>query len=106
MGNGKHSKKRQSFTSKAAFKAKRLKTKRTRKYRVPTAPDYVPGPTNFSASFNETVAGSVADLKTIYAAVGAEANVSLIVSAGKQHEMDIEAVSQFLNKNFQTREDL
>src|ERR1700690_1166913 len=37
--SGQHSKKRQSFTSKAAFKVKRLKRKRTRKYRVPTAPD-------------------------------------------------------------------
>jgi hypothetical protein len=57
----------------------------------------VPGPENFSASYNETVGDSLADLKAIYAAVHAEQNVTLVVSEGKQHEMDVDAVSSFLS---------
>ncbi len=56
----------------------------------------VPGPENFSASYNETVLPAINEVKTIYAAVGAESNVHFMVTAGKGHEMDIDAVVEFL----------
>jgi hypothetical protein len=56
-----------------------------------------PSPENFSASYNETVIPAVNEVKAIYAAVGAETNVHFIVSEGKGHEMDIDAVVEFLS---------
>jgi dienelactone hydrolase len=55
-----------------------------------------PSPTNYSAAYNETVPEAVRQLKKIYAAAGAEGTVQLIVSAGKGHEMDIEALLAFM----------
>lgn len=57
----------------------------------------VPGPDNFSASYNETVAPSLAELRAIYAASGAPPDrVRFVVSEGKKHEMDNAAVAAFL----------
>lgn len=56
----------------------------------------VPGPTNFSASFNETVFPAYAALRTIYAQMAAEAQVQLVVSPALAHEMDIELLTSFL----------
>ncbi len=58
----------------------------------------VPGPQNFSASYNETVPTSVEELKAIYAATSAADKVILIVTKGKGHEMDIKAMLSFLDK--------
>jgi dienelactone hydrolase len=56
----------------------------------------VPSSENFSASYNETVLPSINELKAIYTALGAEQNVHFIVSEGKQHEMDVNALLGFL----------
>jgi len=55
-----------------------------------------PSKDNYSASYNETVPGAIDELKKIYAAAGAEGKVRLIVSKGKHHEMDVEALLEFL----------
>ena len=55
-----------------------------------------PGGRNFSASYNETVPRSMAELKAIYKAFGAEDNVRLIVTKGKGHEMDTKALLEFM----------
>ncbi len=57
-----------------------------------------PGPTNASASYNETVPKSVEELRDIYAAFGSREAVTLIVTPGSEHEMDIEALLDFLNE--------
>ena len=56
----------------------------------------VPGPSNASASYNETVPQSVAELKAIYAASDAGEAVQLVVSMGRGHEMDLESLLAFL----------
>lgn len=55
-----------------------------------------PGPENHSASYNETVPGSLEALRTIYRAFGAGDNVHLVVSPDLNHEMDIPALLHFL----------
>jgi len=55
-----------------------------------------PGLGNHSASFNETVEPALAELRTIYAAFDAEDAVRQIVSPGKGHEMDNDALLDFL----------
>ncbi|OAI45400.1 hypothetical protein AYO44_12910 [Planctomycetaceae bacterium SCGC AG-212-F19] len=57
-----------------------------------------PSKDNYSAAYNETVAPAVADLKKIYAAAQAEDRVRLIVTKGKHHEMDIEALRKFMQE--------
>jgi dienelactone hydrolase len=56
-----------------------------------------PSPTNASASYNETVSKSMEELGEIYGAFGARDAVTLIVTPGAQHEMDIRALLDFLN---------
>lgn len=56
----------------------------------------VPGPDNASAAYNETVPGSIAELQAIYAQMNAADRVKLVVSKGKHHEMDIDALVEFL----------
>jgi hypothetical protein len=56
----------------------------------------VPGPDNYSASYNETVPASVEAVRQIYAAAGAPEAVTLLVSPGLEHELDVEAVLGFL----------
>ncbi len=58
----------------------------------------VPGPDNASASYNETVPASITELQAIYAQMNAAAKVKLVVSKGKEHEMDMEALLAFLNE--------
>jgi dienelactone hydrolase len=53
-------------------------------------------PHNYCASYNETVEKSFAELQDIYKAFGAESAVSLVVSPGKDHEMDNELLLEFL----------
>ncbi len=56
-----------------------------------------PGPKNNSASYNETVAPALRELRDIYGAFGAEpAAVRLIVTPARGHEMDVPALSEFL----------
>jgi len=55
-----------------------------------------PGPDNNSASYNETVEPSLAELRSIYRAFGAEEKVSLKVTKGSHHEMDIADLKAFL----------
>jgi cephalosporin-C deacetylase-like acetyl esterase len=55
----------------------------------------VPGPHNFSASYNETGPGSLKEVEAIYRAFGAEGQVKLVVSPGKHHEMDNHALASF-----------
>lgn len=56
-----------------------------------------PGPKNHSASYNESVPRSLAELRVIYRAFGAEEAVRLVVSKGRQHEMDMNALLAFLS---------
>jgi len=58
-----------------------------------------PSPTNASASYNETVPQSLAELKAIYRAFGADDAVRLIVTPGKRHEMDVPQLLEFLEKS-------
>ena len=55
-----------------------------------------PGPKNNSASYNDTVAPSLAELRTIYSALGAEDVVSYYVTPQRWHEMDIPDLTEFL----------
>lgn len=55
-----------------------------------------PSKTNYSASYNESVPEAMQQLRKIYAAAGGEEKVQLIVSAGKGHEMDVEALLTFM----------
>jgi len=57
----------------------------------------VPGPQNGSASYNETVASSLAELEAIYRGFDAPCAPRLIVSKGLGHEMDIGALAAFLD---------
>jgi dienelactone hydrolase len=54
------------------------------------------GPDNHSASYNETVPDSIAELRAIYHAFNAGNNVQFIVSTGRKHEMDIPVLLSFL----------
>jgi dienelactone hydrolase len=53
-------------------------------------------PDNNSASYNETVEPSMAELRTIYKAFNAEAQVSLRVTPNALHEMENEDLREFL----------
>ncbi|MEN6576200.1 MAG: twin-arginine translocation signal domain-containing protein [Phycisphaerales bacterium] len=53
-------------------------------------------PWNNSASYNETVEPSMAELKAIYKAFGAKDQVSLRVTPGKMHEMENDDLRRFL----------
>ena len=55
-----------------------------------------PGPHNNSASYNETVRPSLAELRAIYKAFGAEQQISLHVTPGRWHEMDNRDLLNFL----------
>lgn len=56
-----------------------------------------PSKTNYSAAYNETVPEALAQLKKIYAAARAgDEKVQLIVSAGRGHEMDVDALLAFM----------
>lgn len=56
----------------------------------------VPGPQNHSAAYNDSVDQSVAELRAIYAAAGAADSVELIISPDLGHEMDLRALSAWL----------
>jgi dienelactone hydrolase len=58
----------------------------------------VPGPTNGSASYNESVEPALAELRAIYRAFGAEDQVSMRVTPGAWHEMENEDWLAFLAK--------
>jgi hypothetical protein len=55
------------------------------------------GPDNNSASYNETVEPSLDELRQIYNAFGADGSVSLKVTKGSHHEMDIADLKAFLS---------
>jgi len=56
----------------------------------------VPGPHNNSASYNETVEPSLAELRVIYKVFDAEEQISLSVTRDRWHEMDNEDLQAFL----------
>jgi dienelactone hydrolase len=58
----------------------------------------VPAADNYSASYNATVGPSIKELRAIYAAIGAQERVSLMVSPGKRHEMDNDLLLSFLRE--------
>ncbi len=60
----------------------------------------VPGPDNYSASYNESVPASLDELRRIYRAAGAEDQVQLLVSPGLGHEMDPDVAVAFLDRAF------
>ncbi len=55
-----------------------------------------PSPTNASASYNETVPGSLEELREIYGAWGAADAIRLLVTPNAGHEMDVPALLEFL----------
>jgi len=55
-----------------------------------------PGPTNNSASYNETVEPALAELKRIYRAFDAENQISFKVTTDASHEIDNEDLQDFL----------
>jgi dienelactone hydrolase len=55
-----------------------------------------PGPDNASAAYNETVEGSLAELKAVYRAFGAPEKVSLRVTPDRGHEMENDDLMAFL----------
>ena len=55
-----------------------------------------PSETNHSASYNESVESSLKELKDIYRQMQAEDQINLYVTPGSHHEMDIEALLDFL----------
>ena len=55
-----------------------------------------PSPENGSASFNETAVPSFDEVKKFYGKLGAEDNVSLIISPDLKHEMDNNALIGYL----------
>jgi len=56
----------------------------------------VPGPENFSASYNASVPVAVDELRFIYRNFGFESRVQMQVSPGKGHEMDIPLILNYL----------
>jgi dienelactone hydrolase len=58
----------------------------------------VPGPDNFSASYNASVPIALNELRTVYRNYGAEKRVQLQISPGIGHEMDIPLVQKFLDE--------
>lgn len=57
----------------------------------------VPGSDNHSAAYNESVPGSLAELRAIYAAAGGP-EPELIISAGLGHELDLDALTGWLGR--------
>ena len=55
-----------------------------------------PGPGNNSASYNETVEPSLEEVRAIYRASQADGKVSLKVTKGSGHEMDVSDLQAFL----------
>jgi len=55
-----------------------------------------PGPRNNSASYNETVQPSLDELRAIYRAFDAEGRVSVRVTPGSGHEMDVPDLKAYL----------
>jgi dienelactone hydrolase len=60
-----------------------------------------PGPENHSASYNDTVAPSLDELRAIYRAFDAEEAIDLIISPDMHHEMDVPALLHFLESDNQ-----
>ena len=58
-----------------------------------------PGPNNHSASYNETVAKSMDELRTIYSASKGNHLPQLLVTEGKGHEMDNAKLLQFISEH-------
>ena len=56
-----------------------------------------PSPENFSAAYNETVIPALNEVKQFYEKMGAENNVQLIISPDMKHEMDNNALINYLN---------
>lgn len=57
-----------------------------------------PGQENYSAAYNEAVPDLVNETKHIYAAAGAPDNVTLIVTPGAGHAMDVDALLRFFGR--------
>jgi dienelactone hydrolase len=57
-----------------------------------------PSPTNAFASYNETVPESMEELREVYGAFGVREAVTLVITPGRGHEMDIPALLDFLKE--------
>jgi len=55
-----------------------------------------PSESNYSAAYNESVEPSVNELREIYRQKQADDRISLVVTPGRHHEMDLEALFRFL----------
>ncbi len=62
----------------------------------------VPSMDNASASYNETVMPAYQELLHLYAAYGNEDALSMHVTTGSDHEMDIPVLKDFLNQNYKS----
>jgi dienelactone hydrolase len=58
----------------------------------------VPGPENYSASYNTSVPKALDELRAVYRKYGVEERVWLQTSPGKGHEMDIPLILEFLEE--------
>lgn len=58
----------------------------------------VPGPENFSASYNSSVPIAFDELRAVYRNYGVEKRVEIQISPGKGHEMDIPLILMFLDE--------
>jgi dienelactone hydrolase len=56
----------------------------------------VPGPENYSASYNASVPKAFDELRAIYRSFGVENRVQMQISPGKGHEMDISLLLKYL----------
>ena len=59
----------------------------------------VPGPENYSASYNSSVPIALDELQAVYRKYGAEKRVQLQISPGKGHEMDIPMILEYLDED-------
>jgi dienelactone hydrolase len=58
----------------------------------------VPGPENFSASYNSSVPTALDELRAVYRNYGVETRVQLQISPGLGHEMDIPMILKFIEE--------
>ena len=59
----------------------------------------VPGPENFSASYNSSVSIAYDELREVYRRYGVEKRIQLQISPGKGHEMDIPLILKYLARS-------
>jgi hypothetical protein len=58
----------------------------------------IPGPDNLSAAFNESAAGALDEVRRIYVSAGAIDAISVYISEGIGHEMDLNVLREFAGR--------